>query len=84
MCAVMILSCCCGALLQGVEDVYANALSHLQRSALLHIFIAQYMQVYRANHHIESLHLTAAEVSCLVQWVVLGGRTSRPNIELCQ
>ena len=74
------LGCCCGALLQGVEDIYANALNRLQRSALLHIFIAQYMQVYRANHHIESLHLTAAEVWFLVLRIVLGGCMSRSFI----
>jgi hypothetical protein len=71
------LGCCCGAPLQGVEDIYANALNRLQRSALLHIFIAQYMQVYRANHHIESLHLTAAEVWFPVLRIVLGGCMSR-------
>jgi hypothetical protein len=41
--------------------VLADALEQHRRSAILHIFVAQYMQVYRQNTHVELLHLSAAE-----------------------
>ena len=48
-------------LAQAVESLYADALEKVRRSALMHVFVAQYMQVYRQNHHVELLHLSAGE-----------------------
>lgn len=46
---------------QMIDDVFADALEQHRRSAILHMFVAQYMQVYRQNTHVELLHLSAAE-----------------------
>jgi acyl-CoA-binding protein len=46
---------------QDVENWFADCLEKLPGSAWLHVFAAQYAHIYRANKHIESLHLTAAE-----------------------
>lgn len=45
-----------------VDALFADAMDAFPGSAWLHLFIAQYVNVYRGNRHIEMLHLGAAEV----------------------
>ncbi len=48
--------------MQKVDRLYGEALNKFRGSAQLHVFIALYIQHYRPNHHLELLHLSAAEV----------------------
>ncbi len=57
------------ACLQEVDALYSSAVQHFPDSALLHVFIAQYLRVYRGNRHLELLHIAAAEVSILAHFV---------------
>jgi hypothetical protein len=41
--------------------LFADSLEVFVGSAWLHVFIAQYIRIYRGNRHVELLHLTAAE-----------------------
>ena len=50
------------ACLQEVDALYSSAVQHFPDSALLHVFIAQYLRVYRGNRHLELMHIAAAEV----------------------
>lgn len=49
---------------QEIETYLAASMEHVDRNceALLHLFIAHYLQLYRINRHVENLHLLAAEV----------------------
>lgn len=48
--------------MQSVETLYSDALQQFPDSAVLHMFVAQYVRVYKGNRHVEQLHLGAAEV----------------------
>lgn len=52
----------CGNLTQEVDALYSRALDFFGDSAFLHVFIAQYLHEYRANRHLELMHIAAAEV----------------------
>lgn len=54
--------CGCVRALQEVDALYATALNHFPDNAILHVFVAQYLNVYRANRHLELVHIAAAEV----------------------
>ncbi len=62
-------------MLQEVDLLYATAMDHFRDSALLHVFIAQYLRVYRGNRHLELLHIAAAEVR---ECVLVLARVSSP------
>ena len=47
---------------QDVDALYAAALDYFSDSAFLHVVVAQYLSVYRANRHLELMHVAAAEV----------------------
>ena len=47
---------------QEADHVYAEACSQFNKSGLLHMFIAQYVKVFRPFLRLEKCHLLAAEV----------------------
>ena len=49
--------------MQDVELFLSEEMEKMRNSPWLHLFIAQYVQVYRENKHVEALHIAAAEVS---------------------
>ena len=53
---------------QEVDDLYARAISYFKDSAMIHVFAAQYYNIYRGNHRIEQMHLTDAEVGRDMDW----------------
>ncbi len=48
--------------LQEVDDLYQRALAFFSDDAMLHVFAAQYFNIYRASHRLEQMHLSEAEV----------------------
>jgi hypothetical protein len=50
------------AFVQEVDDLYARAIKHFKDDAMIHVFAAQYYNIYRSNHRIEQIHLSEAEV----------------------
>ncbi len=55
---------------QEVDELYARAVKHFKDDAMIHVFAAQYYNIYRNNHRIEQMHLTEAEVG-MVPWSTL-------------
>ena len=45
------------------DGLYARACDYCDEDAVIHVFAAQYYNIYRNNHRIEQIHLTEAEVS---------------------
>ena len=48
-----------------VDDLYTRALAYFKDSAMVHVFAAQYYNIYKGNHRIEQMYLTEAEVRLL-------------------
>jgi hypothetical protein len=47
---------------QAAEMMLAKVLRVQEASPVLHVFVAQYVQSFRKNRHVELLHITRAEV----------------------
>ena len=45
-----------------MDDLYARAINYFRDSAMIHVFAAQYYNIYKSNFRIEQMHLTNAEV----------------------
>ena len=45
-----------------MDQLYGNVAAHFNKSGLLHMFIAQYIKVFRPFPRLEKSHLVAAEV----------------------
>ncbi len=60
--AVVFSVCVWFSRLQEVDDLYRRALDHFNDEPILHVFAAQYYNIFRNNHRIEQMHLTEAEV----------------------
>ena len=56
-------SCVYLVFVQEVDELYARACDYFDEDAVIHVFAAQYYNIYRNNHRIEQIHLTEAEVS---------------------
>ena len=47
---------------QEVENLYSRAIQYFKSDAIIHVFAAQFHNIYRGNHRVEQIHLTEAEV----------------------
>ncbi len=45
-----------------MDDLYTRAILHFSRDSIIHVFAAQFHNIYRNNHRVEQIHLTEAEV----------------------
>ena len=52
----------CLVFAQEVDELYARACDYFDEDAVIHVFAAQYYNIYRNNHRIEQMHLTEADV----------------------
>ena len=64
--------CVCVVFAQEVDELYARACDYFDEDAVIHVFAAQYYNIYRNNHRIEQIHLTEAEVSGVLRVMPLG------------
>jgi hypothetical protein len=50
------------AALKVIDELYLHALDVYEESSLLRMSLSQYIRIFRANRHIEMLHIASAEV----------------------
>ena len=54
-----------------MDDLYARAILYFKDSAMIHVFAAQYYNIFKGNHRIEQMHLTEAEVRSVTVLICL-------------
>ena len=59
MCVCVCVRACMG---QAVDELFLHALDIFEESSMLRAMLAQYIRIFRANRHIEMLHVASAEV----------------------
>ena len=52
----------CALWVQEVDELYTRAIRHFKDESIIHVFAAQFHNIYRSNHRVEQIHLTEAEV----------------------